>query len=307
MNKVKSSFSIKDLENISGIKAHTIRIWEKRHGLLSPTRTDTNIRRYSLASLQKLLNITLLYNNGFKISRIASLEKDEISIMVREIALKSNSEQVAINAFKLSMVNFDSSLFDVTYEEILLQNDFEFVFINVFMPLMSELGILWQTNAISPSHEHFITNLIKQKVHIQTEFLQKDDIDKQNSKLFVLFLPEDEIHDLGLLFLNYLILKNGYKTIFLGQSLQTESLETLINLTNDICFVTYLTVEPNKDDINFYIKDFNDRLLKSKSSNLAILGPQQVHINTFKLSKNIILFKSINAFQDKFLKTSIYV
>ena len=307
MNKVKSSFSIKDLENISGIKAHTIRIWEKRHGLLSPTRTNTNIRRYSLASLQKLLNITLLYNNGFKISRIASLEKDEISIMVREIALKSNSDQVALNAFKLSMVNFDSSLFDVTYEEILLQNDFEFVFINVFMPLMSELGILWQTNAISPSHEHFITNLIKQKVHIQTEFLQKDFIAKQNSNLFILFLPEDEIHDLGLLFLNYFILKNGYKTIFLGQSLQTESLETLINLTNDICFVTYLTVEPNKDDINFYIKDFNDRLLKTKSSNLAILGPQQVHINTFKLSKNIILFKSINAFQDKFLKTSIYV
>lgn len=307
MNKVKSSFSIKDLENISGIKAHTIRIWEKRHRLLSPTRTNTNIRRYNLTSLQKLLNITLLYNHGFKISKIASLEKDEIPIMVREIALKSNSEQVAINALKLSMVNFDSSLFDTTYEEILLQNDFEFVFINVFTPLMRELGILWQTNAISPSHEHFITNLIKQKVHIQTEFLQKDDIDKQNSKLFVLFLPEDEIHDLGLLFLNYFILKNGYKTIFLGQSLQTESLETLINLTNDICFVTYLTVEPNKDDINFYIKDFNDRLLKTKSSNLAILGPQQVHINTFKLSKNIILFKSINAFQDKFLKTSIYV
>jgi len=307
MNKVKSSFTIKDLENISGIKAHTIRIWEKRHRLLSPTRTNTNIRRYSLASLQKLLNITLLYNNGSKISKIASLDKDEISTMVREIALKSNSEQVAINALKLSMVNFDTSLFDVTYEEILLQNDFEFVYINVFMPLMSELGILWQTNAISPSHEHFITNLIKQKIHIQTEFLQKDSISQQNSKLFVLFLPEDEIHDLGLLFLNYFILKNGYKTIFLGQSLQTESLETLINLTNDICFVTYLTIEPNKDDINYYIKDFNDRLLKIKSSNLVILGPQQVHINTSKLSKNIKLFKSIYAFQDKFLKTSIYV
>ena len=307
MNKVKSSFTIKDLENISGIKAHTIRIWEKRHRLLSPTRTNTNIRRYSLASLQKLLNITLLYNNGSKISKIASLDKDEISTMVREIALKSNSEQVAINALKLSMVNFDTSLFDVTYEEILLQNDFEFVYINVFMPLMSELGILWQTNAISPSHEHFITNLIKQKIHIQTEFLQKNSIAQQNSKLFVLFLPEDEIHDLGLLFLNYFILKNGYKTIFLGQSLQTESLETLINLTNDICFVTYLTVEPNKDDINYYIKDFNDRLLKIKSSNLVILGPQQVHINTSKLSKNIKLFKSIYAFQDKFLKTSIYV
>ena len=307
MNKVKSSFSIKDLENISGIKAHTIRIWEKRHRILSPTRTDTNIRRYSLISLQKLLNITLLYNHGFKISKIASLEKDEIPTMVREIALKSNSEQVAINAFKLSMVNFDTSLFDTTYEEILLKNDFEFVFTSVFMPLMSELGILWQTNAISPSHEHFITNLIKQKVHIQTEFLQKDFMTLQNSKLFVLFLPEDEIHDLGILFLNYFILKNGFRTIFLGQSLQTESLETLINLSNDICFVTYLTVAPNKDFINHYIEDFNDRLLERKSTNLAILGPQQSHINTAKLPKNIKLLKSINAFQDKFLKTSIYV
>ena len=307
MNKVKSSFSIKDLENISGIKAHTIRIWEKRHGILSPSRTNTNIRRYSLISLQKLLNITLLYNHGFKISKIASLEKDEIQIMVREIALKSNSEQVAINALKLSMVNFDTSLFDATYEEILLQNDFEFVFTNVFMPLMSELGILWQTNAISPSHEHFVTNLIKQKIHIQTEFLQKDFIAQENSMLFVLFLPEDEIHDLGILFLNYFILKNGFRTIFLGQSLQTESLETLINYTNDICFVTYLTVEPNKDFINHYIEDFNDRLLKRKSAYLAILGPQQTHINPTKLSKNIKLFKSINAFQNKFLRTSVYV
>ena len=160
MNRIKNTFSIKDLENISGIKAHTIRIWEKRYNLLSPFRTDTNIRRYSLSSLQKLLNITLLYNHGYKISKIASLDKEEIPIMVREIALKSNSEQVAINALKLSMVNFDTILFDTTFEEILLQNDFEFVFINVFMPLMKELGILWQTNAISPSHEHFITNLI---------------------------------------------------------------------------------------------------------------------------------------------------
>ena len=223
MNKVKSSFSIKDLENISGIKAHTIRILEKRHGILSPSRTNTNIRRYSLISLQKLLNITLLYNHGFKISKIASLEKDEIQIMVREIALKSNSEQVAINALKLSMVNFDTSLFDATYEEILLQNDFEFVFTNVFMPLMSELGILWQTNAISPSHEHFIINLIKQKIHIQTEFLQKEYIPRHNSKVFVLFLPENEIHELGILFLNYYILKFGYRTIFLGQSLETVS------------------------------------------------------------------------------------
>jgi len=305
MNRIKNTFSIKDLENISGIKAHTIRIWEKRYNLLSPFRTDTNIRRYSLSSLQKLLNITLLYNHGYKISKIASLDKEEIPIMVREIALKSNSEQVAINALKLSMVNFDTILFDTTFEEILLQNDFEFVFINVFMPLMKELGILWQTNAISPSHEHFITNLIKQKIHIQTEFLQKDYIPESNKKIFVLFLPEDEIHDLGILFLNFYILKNGFKTIFLGQSLQTESLETLMSFSNEVCFVTYLTVEPNKEIIDNYLADFNDRLLKGKPNNLAILGPHQININTTNLSKNIMLFKSVQAFEEKLLKASI--
>jgi DNA-binding transcriptional MerR regulator len=189
MSRIKSNFSIKDLENISGIKAHTIRIWEKRYKLLSPDRTDTNIRRYSLPSLQKLLNITLLYNHGFKISKIASLDHEEIPTMVREIALKSNSEQVSINALKLSMVNFDTVLFDATYEEILLQNDFDFVFINIFMPLMNELGILWQTNAISPSHEHFITNLIKQKIHIQTESLQKGYTTQKTTKFLYCTYP----------------------------------------------------------------------------------------------------------------------
>ncbi len=307
MSRIKSNFSIKDLENISGIKAHTIRIWEKRYKLLSPDRTDTNIRRYSLSSLQKLLNITLLYSHGFKISKIASLDREEIPIMVREIALKSNSEQVSINALKLSMVNFDTVLFDATYEEILLQNDFDFVFINIFMPLMNELGILWQTNAISPSHEHFITNLIKQKIHIQTEFLQKEYIPQQNNKVFVLYLPEDEIHEMGVLFLNFFILKFGYRTIFLGQSLQTESLETLLSFSGDICFVTYLTVEPNKEIIDHYINDFYQTILKDNNAQLAIMGPQQVHIDLTKLPKNIHLFKTVDAFQQKFLEASIFV
>jgi DNA-binding transcriptional MerR regulator len=307
MSRIKSNFSIKDLENISGIKAHTIRIWEKRYELLSPDRTDTNIRRYSLSSLQKLLNITLLYNHGFKISKIASFDKDEIPSMVRETALKSNSEQVSINALKLSMVNFDTVLFDATFEEILLQNDFDFVFINIFMPLMNELGILWQTNTISPSHEHFITNLIKQKIHIQTESLQKKYLPQNNNKVFVLYLPEDEIHEMGVLFLNYFILKFGYRTIFLGQSLQTESLETLLSFGCEYCFVTYLTVEPNKEFIDQYIYEFYQTILKNNNANLVIMGPQQVYIDLNKLPKKIYLFKTVDAFQKKFLEAPILV
>ncbi|MGA1150309.1 MAG: MerR family transcriptional regulator, partial [Flavobacteriaceae bacterium] len=174
MERIKSTFSIKNLENLSGIKAHTLRIWEKRYNLLEPERTDTNIRRYSLESLKKLLNVTLLYNHGFKISKIASLDSDEIPELVRSIALKSNSEQVSINAFKLAMINFDYELFDANYLEISHHHDFEYIFLNMFMPLMRELGILWQTGAISPSHEHFITSLVKQKIHLQTESLQRE-------------------------------------------------------------------------------------------------------------------------------------
>ena len=156
MKLIESSFSIKNLENLSGIKAHTLRIWEKRYNLLVPERTDTNIRRYSLDSLKRLLNVTLLYNHGFKISKIASLNENEIPELIRSIALKSNSEQVAINAFKLAMINFDYELFDTNYNEILQHHNFQYVFLKIFMPLMLELGILWQTGAISQSHEQFI-------------------------------------------------------------------------------------------------------------------------------------------------------
>ena len=217
MNNVKKYFSIRDLENLSGIKAHTIRIWEKRYNLLSPERTDTNIRIYSLASLQKLLNIILLYNNGYKISKIAKIPETELPAVVREIIAKNSMKSHAINAFKLSMINFDLSLFQNTYNSLLSTRSFREIFWEVFMPLLNELGLLWQTDTISPAHEHFITNLIKQKIYTSTEKLQVIE-PTRNDKIFVLYLPDNEIHEIGLLFLNYEIVLKGYKTIYLGQT-----------------------------------------------------------------------------------------
>jgi DNA-binding transcriptional MerR regulator len=307
MKRIKSTFSIKNLENLSGIKAHTLRIWEKRYNLLEPERTDTNIRRYSLESLKRLLNVTLLYNHGFKISKIASLNEDEIPELVRSIALKSNSEQVAINAFKLAMINFDYDLFDTNYNEILQHHDFKFVFLNVFMPLMRELGILWQTGAISPAHEHFITNLVKQKIHIQTEILQKNKLQRSDKPIFVIFLPENEIHELGVLYLNYLILSNGFRTIFLGQSLQTSSLETLYSYNSKFYFVSYLTVEPNKEEIMPFLKNFHSMLLENRDSRLLIFGPQQIEIDTDNLPPQIELFRSVESFIAKYLEEVVFV
>lgn len=292
MNSVKKNFSIRDLENLSGIKAHTIRIWEKRYNLLSPDRTDTNIRTYDLKSLQKLLNITLLYNNGHKISKIARIPDSEIPILVHEIIAKNSEKNHAINAFKLAMVNFDSAQFFNTYNSLLADRSFREVFTDVFVPLLNELGLLWQTDTISPSHEHFITHLIKQKIFIQTEKLQVVEPSRKD-KVFALFLPENEIHEIGLLFVNYEIALRGYKTIYLGQSMPIESLVDLLKYYNDLHFVSYFTVTPNKDEINEYVSRFTQTLNENGNSHLWLLGYQTQFVHPAYLNEQVRMFNSI--------------
>ena len=292
MNSVKKSFGIRDLENLSGIKAHTIRIWEKRYGLLKPERTETNIRTYSLQSLQKLLNVTLLYNNGYKISKIADLPEDQIVQQVREIVAQNSVKSHAINAFKLAMINFDQSLFQKTYSGLLAERAFREIFWEVFMPLLHELGLLWQSDTIGPAHEHFITHLIKQKIYTSTEKLQSLEPSKTD-KMFVLFLPENEIHEIGLLFVNYELVLRGYKTIYLGQTIPLESLVDLKKYYDDPIFVSYFTVIPTKDDLGQYFIDFQEKLHSELSSQLWVLGRQTEHAAKADLPENISLYHSI--------------
>jgi len=292
MNNVKKSFSIRDMENLSGIKAHTIRIWEKRYALFAPERTATNIRTYSLKSLQKLLNIVLLYHNGYKISKIAKIPESEIPVLVREIVAKNSEKTHAINAFKLSMINFDQTLFFNTYNSLLAERSFREIFTEVFIPLLNELGLLWQTDTISPSHEHFITNLIKQKIYINTEKLQIIEATKKD-KIFVLFLPENEIHELGLLYLNYEINLKGYKSIYLGQTMPVENLVDIIKYYENVHFVSYFTVSPTKDELEKYIHNFEGEVNTIGNSKLWILGHQIQHLKEESLPGSIRTFNSI--------------
>tara|TARA_A100001015_G_scaffold47289_1_gene52216 strand:- start:2786 stop:3709 length:924 start_codon:yes stop_codon:yes gene_type:complete len=307
MQNVKSEFSIKNLENISGIKAHTIRIWEKRYKLLSPERTDTNIRKYSLESLRKLLNINLLYKNGFKISKIANLEPEKISPIVREIALENNTENISINALKLAMVNFDVVMFDIKYKILVENYGFEYVFFRIFVPLMAELGILWQTGAICPSHEHFVTSLIKQKIHVQTEKIQNKKSVEKSSPKFVVFLPENEIHELSTLYLNYLVLSKGFQTIFLGQSIPIKSLKTLLSQNEVLHFITYITVQPSRSNISNYIKLFNENIITGKKNKLSIFGPQAKFLKSQQLPENVFVFKNHETFVEQFLTQPVLI
>ncbi|WP_097047483.1 MerR family transcriptional regulator [Flagellimonas pacifica] len=292
MNNVKSSFSIRDMENLSGIKAHTIRIWEKRYNLFAPERTTTNIRTYSLSSLQKLLNITLLYNNGYKISKIAKLEEAQIPVVVREIVSNNSEKSHAINAFKLAMVNFDQTLFLNTYNSLLSERSFRDIFNEVFIPLLNELGLLWQTDTISPAHEHFISHLIKQKIYINTEKLQLIEPSKKD-KIFALFLPENEIHELGLLYLNYEITLRGYKSIYLGQTMPMDSLTDLLKYYDNVHFVSYFTVAPTKEKLISYLDKFSTTLNASNNSKLFVLGHQIQYVTEEELPNTIKIFHSI--------------
>ncbi|MDB0040756.1 MerR family transcriptional regulator [Algibacter sp.] len=292
MNNIKVNFSIKDLENLTGIKAHTIRIWEKRYNLLSPNRSDTNIRNYSLLSFQKLLNISFLNNNGFKISKIAELDEEQIPIKVREIASRAKVEDHAINALKMAMINFDQVLFYSTYNNLLENKTFSEIFYSVFLPLLNEIGLLWQTNTITPAHEHFLTVHMKQKILLNTERLQLLE-PKPVSKTFVLYLPDNEIHDIGLLFINYQLRGKGYHTIFLGESVPMESLTDLLDFFDEITFVSYFTVYPLVQEIPDYIKKFNELLLKKDNTKLFLLGKQLSDIQLNNLYPKTTIFNSI--------------
>ena len=297
MNNIKNQFSIKDLENLTGIKAHTIRIWEKRYNLLEPKRTETNIRYYDLASFQKLLNVSYLNTNGYKISKIATINGKEIPQLVREIAALNNIESHAINSFKLAMLNFDQALFYSTYESLLKEKPFQRIFYDIFIPLLAEIGMLWQTDTITIAHEHFLCTLIRQKILINTEKLQSQ-LANDSKKTFVLYLPENEVHELGLMFINHELLSQGFQSIFLGQSVPMENLADLHNYYDDITFLSYFTVKPEKDDISQYMKDFKSNILKYSNTKFWVLGKMISNIDKDKLPKNIRLFNSIQSLTD---------
>ena len=291
LDNIKQDFTIKDLENISGIKAHTIRIWEKRYNLLEPKRTDTNIRYYSHQNLQKLLNVVLLTKNNFKISKIAKMSEEEILLQSREIAFASGVNDDAINAFKLSMLQFDKVLFNSTYNKLLKTKSFREIFKEVFIPFLNHIGLLWQTDTLIPAHEHFISNLISQKIHLSTESLENGS--KQNKKIYILYLPENEIHELGLLYLNYELVLRGSQTIYLGQNLPLDNLSYFFKNKQELCFITSLTVQPYEDKIEDYFNQIENILKDTKHEFIAI-GRKTSSLKNKDYKFNISFFDSVS-------------
>lgn len=286
---VETKFSIKDLENLSGIKAHTIRIWEKRYNLLEPERTNTNIREYSVNNLKKLLNIAFLYNTGVKISKIAALTESEI-INEIEASISENREEHAITILKTAMFEFNYPLFSDTLSKLEKTKDFRALFFDVFIPLLNELGTLWHTGTIDPAHEHFISELIKQKIIVNIESLQKKEASKE-FPTFCLYLPYNEIHEIGLLFAHYEILKAGFNTIYLGTNIPLQNLEHVLKHHKKLIFLSYFTVKPEKRTIQEYINKYEKAISNHKNQKLWLMGRRIQKTDTQTLPSNISTIK----------------
>ncbi len=264
-----SVYSIKDLEHLSGIKAHTIRIWEQRYDLFSPQRTATNIRFYNDEDLKLILNIATLKDHGFKISKIVAMPKDLLAEEVQKISFEDRSHQDQISALTLAMIDLDEDAFTQILEECTKMIGFEKAMMDIIYPFMRKIGILWMTNSINPAQEHFISHLVRQKMIVATDQAESS----ENGSLFLLFLPEGELHELGLLFANFLLRSKGAKTIFFGQTVPLDALEEVYHKLNPQYMLTAMTTAPEAKEVQKFIKKLGS---KFKNCQVYVTGSRVV-------------------------------
>src|SRR6187549_318216 len=229
-----TKFTIKDLENLSGIKAHTIRIWEQRYSFLKPSRTDTNIRYYSNDDLKTILNISILNKYGYKISHINKMSVNDVQSRVAELNLAGAQQERIVNELIQVMVDLDISGFEKIIDKQIAANGIEKVILRIIFPFFERIGILWQTGHINPAQEHLVSNIIRQKLIAGIEATSSH---VKMDKTFLLFLPEGEHHELGLLFMYYLLKSRGAAVIYLGANVPVKDIEYVIKLKKpDIAF-----------------------------------------------------------------------
>lgn len=234
-----NNFSIKDIEALTGIKPHTLRIWEQRYGIPLPNRTATNIRYYTGEDVKLLLNVAMLNRQGYKISKITKMSKQEVDQLVLDLTATNNDLEVQLELLIKAMFSLDESMFNSIFQSSIDQIGFTEAFKGLIFPMMAKIGMMWQTGSVNPAYEHFITHLIRQKLYVATDALPK--VSQDASKKFILFLPSNEPHDISLLFSNYLIRKAGFHTSYLGPNLPLNDLSPVMRLYKADYILTVLT------------------------------------------------------------------
>jgi MerR family transcriptional regulator, light-induced transcriptional regulator len=253
---LKNTLSIKDLEALSGIKAHTIRIWEQRYHIIEPVRTDTNIRCYSNDDLKAILIISCLNRHGYKISRIAEMTPEERISKLEEIYENNGDYSHHIEAMTLAMVDLDEAKFEKVISRCTIQFGFEKLIEHVVFPFLEKIGVMWMTGSIHPAQEHFVSSLIRQKliVAIDGQPLNTD----SKAPRFLLFLPEGELHEIGLLYACYLLRAYGRQVIYLGHNVPMSDVEAIASLYRPEFLYTVITVTPVAKDLEVFLSALSE-------------------------------------------------
>jgi len=280
---VRDKYFIKDLENITGIKAHTIRIWEQRYNILEPKRTDTAVRYYEEDDLKFMLNVAILNQNGYKISKLAKLTREEIAKKCLSISETSPEYESQINALTSAMLEFDEREFNKILSINILKMEMENCMIEIIFPFLSHVGVLWSAGSIHPAHEHFITNLIRQRLYVGIDNLAAHP--NIGTRKFLLFVPSGEPHDIGLLFANYILRARGFEVIYLGTGLPIEDLNNIFKVHDPNFIFTSLTSMNSELPTQIYI----NAIAKSwPAKEIYITGPQVNKRNDLKMPENVV-------------------
>jgi DNA-binding transcriptional MerR regulator len=284
-------YSIKDLENFTNIKAHTIRIWEQRYKLLSPKRTDTNIRYYNEEDLKKILNINLMYSSGYKISSIASLSEKEIIENTKDIIRKKNTgNQKDINTFIIHILDFNGEGIRDLLEKKLAESSLETVYENIILPLLSKIGELWQVNSLEIIHEHYFSNIFRDFIINKTNELE----DSTNSdKSSILFLHEEEEHEFSLLLYHYILKRNGFQCHYFGQRVPLANINMVIDQIQPKLVITTFTARLNNKDFE-RIKQFLNSIAQETSVLISGSQLQKLDLSGLNGVNQIMSIRELN-------------
>ncbi|PWT95258.1 MAG: hypothetical protein C5B52_18240 [Bacteroidetes bacterium] len=281
-----NTFSIRDIENLSGIKAHTLRIWEQRYHIFQPKRKASKHRFYDNEDLKQILRVSLLYHNGYKISRIAALKEDQI----KELTLShhiSNPYDLFITQLVEASVDFDQERFEKIFHNIILYFGFEKSFLYVVYPFLVKIGLLWVTGNIVPAQEHFASNIIRKKIILATDGLENAKV--QTHKKVIIFAPQEEHHELPLLLMQYLMKKNGITNVYLGTGKSWNDLHDYVEIlkpTHLYChIVTNLTEFSSDELVRKLCENYPDL-------QIVLSGPFVTQITI--LPKNLLLLNSLD-------------
>jgi len=276
-------YKITDLEQLTGIKAHTIRIWEKRYNLIEPARTDTNIRRYDDAQVKKLLNVSTLLSQGYKISKIAQLKDKEINATILGLQ-QGHGEDVInktfVNDLASAMLEFNETAFEKTFSAAVNRLGLYEAMLQVFYPLLYKIGVMWASDTAMPVQEHFASAIIKRKLSAAIDGLPTP---AKRKKKFLLCLPPNEYHEIALLFSNYIIKAKGYETIYLGPNVPYENINEVLKYIKPNYLITFFIAGQNEKDLKEVIKH---NISLSQKELTVLIGGSAENLKKIKIQKN---------------------